>query len=51
MARDAAHAVGATTSGSGDTYWSRWPGMYFAGDGAKKDEDGEASGCSAASTT
>jgi len=24
-----------------DTYWSRWPGMYFAGDGAKKDEDGD----------
>ena len=23
-----------------DTYWSRWPGLYFAGDGAKKDEDG-----------
>ncbi len=22
------------------TYWSRFPGMYFAGDGAKKDEDG-----------
>ena len=24
-----------------DTYWSRWPGMYFAGDGAKKDADGD----------
>ncbi len=23
-----------------DTYWSRYEGMYFAGDGAKKDEDG-----------
>jgi acetyl-CoA synthetase len=23
-----------------DTYWSRYPGLYFAGDGAKKDEDG-----------
>ncbi|MGL5809273.1 MAG: acetate--CoA ligase [Nocardioides sp.] len=23
-----------------DTYWSRWEGMYFAGDGAKLDEDG-----------
>ena len=23
-----------------DTYWSRWPGFYFAGDGAKYDEDG-----------
>jgi acetyl-CoA synthetase len=24
-----------------DTYWSRYDGMYFAGDGAKKDEDGD----------
>ncbi len=24
-----------------DTYWSRFPGMYFAGDGAKKDSDGD----------
>jgi acetyl-CoA synthetase len=24
-----------------DTYWSRWPGVYFAGDGAKKDSDGD----------
>ncbi|QIX28246.1 acetate--CoA ligase [Nocardioides sp. JQ2195] len=24
-----------------DTYWSRWPNVYFAGDGAKKDEDGD----------
>jgi acetyl-CoA synthetase len=23
-----------------DTYWSRFPGMYFTGDGAKRDEDG-----------
>ncbi len=23
-----------------DTYWSKWPGFYFAGDGAKFDEDG-----------
>ncbi len=23
------------------TYWSRFPGMYFAGDGAKKDHDGD----------
>jgi acetyl-CoA synthetase len=23
-----------------ETYWSRFPGLYFAGDGAKKDEDG-----------
>jgi acetyl-CoA synthetase len=22
------------------TYWARFPGMYFAGDGAKRDEDG-----------
>ncbi|PUB24003.1 acetyl-coenzyme A synthetase [Promicromonospora sp. AC04] len=24
-----------------DTYWSRFDGLYFAGDGAKKDEDGD----------
>ncbi|MFS0700466.1 acetate--CoA ligase [Cellulomonas sp. 179-A 4D5 NHS] len=24
-----------------ETYWSRFPGKYFAGDGAKKDEDGD----------
>jgi len=24
-----------------DTYWSRFPEQYFAGDGAKKDEDGD----------
>jgi len=24
-----------------DTYWSQFKGMYFAGDGAKKDEDGD----------
>jgi acetyl-CoA synthetase len=24
-----------------DTYWSRYPGWYFAGDGAKKDDDGD----------
>ncbi len=24
-----------------DTYWSRFPDIYFAGDGAKKDEDGD----------
>jgi acetyl-CoA synthetase len=23
-----------------DTYWARWPQYYFAGDGAKLDEDG-----------
>ena len=23
-----------------DTYWSRWPDVYFAGDGAKLDDDG-----------
>ena len=34
-----------------ETYWSRFAeGFYFAGDGAKKDEDGDL-GCSAASTT
>nr|WP_246293298.1 acetate--CoA ligase [Naumannella cuiyingiana] len=24
-----------------ETYWSRFPGMYFAGDGAKRDDDGD----------
>jgi acetyl-CoA synthetase len=24
-----------------DTYWSRFPGVYFSGDGAKKDQDGD----------
>ena len=24
-----------------ETYWSRFPGMYFAGDGARYDEDGD----------
>ena len=24
-----------------DTYWSRWDGIYFAGDGARIDEDGD----------
>jgi acetyl-CoA synthetase len=24
-----------------ETYWSRFPGKYFAGDGAKKDDDGD----------
>jgi len=24
-----------------ETYWSRWKDVYFAGDGAKKDEDGD----------
>ena len=23
-----------------DTYWSKFPGLYFAGDGARRDEDG-----------
>ena len=32
---------GATTSAIIDTYWSRFAGMYFAGDGAKKDDDGD----------
>ena len=32
---------GATTSAIIDTYWSRFEGMYFAGDGAKKDDDGD----------
>ncbi len=24
-----------------DTYWARFPGMYFPGDGAKRDDDGD----------
>jgi acetyl-CoA synthetase len=24
-----------------ETYWSRFPGRYFAGDGAKRDDDGD----------
>ena len=24
-----------------ETYWSRFPGKYFAGDGAKRDQDGD----------
>ena len=24
-----------------ETYWSRFPGKYFAGDGAKRDDDGD----------
>jgi acetyl-CoA synthetase len=24
-----------------DTYWSRFPGMYFPGDGSKRDDDGD----------
>ena len=24
-----------------ETYWSRFPGLYFAGDGARRDEDGD----------
>ena len=30
----------ATTSVSGEQYWSKWDGIYFPGDGAKRDEDG-----------
>ena len=33
-------ASGATRSATSDTYWSRFPGRYFAGDGAKLDDDG-----------
>ena len=31
----------ATTRASGTTYWERFPGHYFAGDGARIDEDGD----------
>ena len=33
-------ASGATRERYQDTYWSRYPGRYFAGDGAKLDDDG-----------
>ena len=41
MAGDAARRSGATTTATVDTYWSRFgKHVYFAGDGAKKDADG-----------
>ena len=30
----------ATTRGYRETYWSKWDGVYFAGDGAKRGADG-----------
>ena len=30
-----------TTTGMSATYWSRFPGVYFAGDGARIDRDGD----------
>ena len=33
-------ASGATRSATSETYWSRFEGRYFAGDGAKLDDDG-----------
>ena len=43
MAVDAAHDLGRRRAVHVDTYWSRFKkqGYYFAGDGAKKDEDGD----------
>ena len=43
VAGDDCAASGATTTGYKETYWSRFAeqGFYFAGDGAKKDEDGD----------
>ena len=40
LAVDAARASGAIPERYEDTYWSRFPGRYFAGDGAKVDADG-----------
>ena len=40
MARHAADAVGRRRALQ-ETYWSRFPGVYFSGDGAKNDEDGD----------
>ena len=40
MARDAARDLQADDRYR-ETYWSRYPGMYFAGDGARIDEDGD----------
>ena len=36
VARDAAGHLGRPASATAETYWSRFPGRYFAGDGAKK---------------
>ena len=41
VAGHAARHLRATTSATSETYWSRFPGRYFAGDGAKRDEDGD----------
>ena len=41
LAGHAARASTATTSATSETYWARFPGRYFAGDGAKRDEDGD----------
>ena len=40
VAGDAAHASIGDDQRYQETYWSRFPGRYFAGDGAKLDEDG-----------
>ena len=40
LAGDAAHDLRRRRSATSETYWSRFPGRYFAGDGAKLDEDG-----------
>ena len=32
---------GATPQRFVETYWTRFPGRYFAGDGAKRDDDGD----------
>ena len=40
MAGDAARGIWGDEQRYRETYWSRFPGRYFAGDGAKLDDDG-----------
>ena len=40
MAGDAARHLRRPPSATCETYWSRYPGRYFAGDGCKRDEEG-----------
>ena len=40
LAGAGAHASTATTRASSETYFTRFPGLYFTGDGCRRDEDG-----------
>ncbi len=40
VAGDAAHACMAIRNVTRSQYWERFPGMYLAGDSARRDEDG-----------